>query len=104
MVSAVDWNQFNAGSNPVPIETFSKYRRIELYGLLTHYKFGRSLEKFLIPFDVRSGIKNEYADMRIQTWIFTPGGISLLSCDIYQPGRVYRVADTELVLLILLDL
>ena len=26
---AVDWSQFNTGSNPVPIETFAKYSRIE---------------------------------------------------------------------------
>ena len=28
-VIAVDWNQFNMGSNPVPIETFAKYGRID---------------------------------------------------------------------------
>ena len=28
-VSAVDWNQFNTGSNPVPIETFAQYDRID---------------------------------------------------------------------------
>ena len=27
---AVDWNKFNTGSNPVPIETFVKYGRIDL--------------------------------------------------------------------------
>ena len=28
-VSAVDWNQFNKGSNPVPKETFAKYGCID---------------------------------------------------------------------------
>ena len=29
----------------------------------------------------------------------TPGSVSLFNCEIYQRGRVSRVADTELVLL-----
>ena len=28
-VNAEDWIQFNKGSNPVPIETFAKYGRID---------------------------------------------------------------------------
>ena len=28
-VNTVDWNQFNTGSNPVPIETFEKNGRID---------------------------------------------------------------------------
>ena len=28
-VNAVDWNQYNTGSNLVPIETFAKYGRID---------------------------------------------------------------------------
>jgi len=28
-VNAVEWNQFNTGSNPVPIEIFAKYGRID---------------------------------------------------------------------------
>ena len=31
---------------------------------------------------------------------FTPGSISLLNSEIYQRGRVSRVVDTELILLI----
>ena len=29
VVNTVDWNQFITGSNPVPIESFAKYGRID---------------------------------------------------------------------------
>ena len=38
VVSAVDWNQFNAVSNPVPIETFAKYGRIDHLWVINQLK------------------------------------------------------------------
>ena len=35
--SAVDWNWFNTGSNPVPIATFAKYGRIDHFSQITDH-------------------------------------------------------------------
>ena len=43
-----------------------------------------------------------YHQIRITT-IKTPGSMSLLNCEIYQRGRVPRVADTEFIILIARD-
>ena len=49
VVSAVDWKQFNTGSNPVPIETFAKYGHMDHLSVINLLKSQKkSLKKSYI--------------------------------------------------------
>ena len=48
MINDEDWNQFNTGSNPVPIEIFAKYGRIDhLWVIKATKKSEEALKTFL---------------------------------------------------------